>query len=61
MSVVVHTLNVVYISVSVLVLYICSLHTPTVSMKVGEVHGVHPGWSGPPSREDSSEAKHWSY
>lgn len=43
MSVVVHTLNVVYISVSVLVLYICSLHTPTVSMKAGEVHGVHPG------------------
>lgn len=61
MSVVVHTLNV-YVSVSILVLYFCSLHTPTVSIKAGEIHDVHPGSCVvlSPSQEGSCEAKHWS-
>lgn len=52
MSKVVHTLNVAYISVSVFALYNCSLHTPTVSIKAGEVHAVIPTpvWSGPPGK-----------
>lgn len=62
MSVVVHTLNGVRVSVSVLVLCICSLHTPTVSIKAGEIHAVHPGSCvvRPPSQEGLCEGKHWS-
>lgn len=43
MSKVVHTLKAAYVSVSVLVLYICSLHTPKMRIKAGEVHAVLPG------------------
>lgn len=55
MSVVVHTLN----GVSMLVLCICSLHTPTVSVKAGEIHAIHPGSCvvRPPGQEGLCEGE----